>query len=52
MQLVGVEYNPWPRLRLEYMCGGTLEDQGDISVDECVRILYPMPLSLGIPSRM
>ncbi len=39
MQLIGVKYNPWPQLRLEYMCGGTLEDQGDIPVDECVRIL-------------
>lgn len=39
MQLIGVNYNPWPQLRLEYIRGGSLEDQGDILVDECVRIL-------------
>lgn len=39
MQLIGVKHNPWPQLRLEYIRGGSLEDQGDISVNECVRIL-------------
>ncbi len=40
MKLVDAKYDPWPQLRLEYIHGGSLEDQGDISVDECIRILY------------
>lgn len=34
-----MEYDPWPQLRLEYVHRGSLEDQGDIPVIECVRIL-------------
>ena len=39
MRLFEAKYNPWPQLRLEYMCGGSLEDQSNIPINECVRIL-------------
>ncbi len=39
MRFIGAKYDPWPQLRLEYIHGGSLEDKGDIPVNECVRML-------------